>query len=161
MTEPKSNVVHQEVIELEAAPGQVRAFILTPDRILDYFPSPLEGGVLEPGRAIYCRGEMATSMLELVESESTESLVVVKVTTAFGLEAPYTRERIEAAVSFTMIEDWALAPKGPGTTLTKTWRDVEAAGEQPFPIADAVREGAIHETAQLVEGWTRAAAAGS
>ncbi len=151
-------IVHTEVMELEASPEQVRAFILTPDRILDYFPQPVEGGVLEPGRAIFCRGEMATSMLELVEEDSTDSLVVVKVTTAFGLEAPYTRERIEAGSAFTMFEDWALEARDDGgTTLTKSWRDVAAAGPEPFPLADAVREGAIHESAALIAGWNEAA----
>ncbi len=60
-----------------------------------------------------------------------------------------------------MIEDWALEENATGTTLTKTWRDVAANGPEPFPLADAVREGAIHESAQLIEGWNRAAAAGA
>ena len=142
-----------------ASPAQVREFILTPDRILDYFPSPIEGGVLEPGKAIYCRGEMGTSMLEVLEEESTEDCLVVKVTTALGLEPPFTRARIEEHCTFTMVEDWALEKSATGTTLTKTWRDVAANGPEPFPLADAVREGAIHESAQLIEGWNRAAGA--
>ena len=154
-------IVHTEVMPLRATPAQVREFILTPDRILDYFPSPIEGGVLEAGKAIYCRGEMGTSMLELLEDESSDSLRVVKVTTALGLEAPFTRERIEAGCTFTMIEDWALAESDTGTTLTKTWRDVTATGPEPFPIADAVREGAIHESAQLIAEWNAAAASAS
>lgn len=157
MSESSPNIVHREVMELHATPAQVREFILTPERILDYFPAPLDGGVLEPGKAIYCRGEMGTSMLELIESESSETLVVVKVTTALGLDPPYTRERIEASSTFTMIEDWALEATASGTTLTKTWRDVSAEGPEPFPLADAVREGATHESPQLVEGWNEAA----
>jgi len=155
-----ANHVHTEVMELDASPEKVREFILTPDRILDYFPSPVEGGVLEPGKAIFCRGEMGTSMLELVEAESNDALLVIKVTTALGLEAPYTRERIEANSTFTMVEDWALAPNGAGTTLTKTWRDVAADGPEPFPLADAVKQGAIHETGALIAGWNKAASAG-
>ncbi len=158
MSPSASNLVHTEVMSLAATPSQVREFILTPDRILDYFPSPVDGGVLEPGRAIYCRGEMGTSMLELVESESSDDLVVIKVTTALGLEPPFTRERIEAGCTFTMIEDWALEAAGSGTTLTKSWRDVTTDGPEPFPIAEAVREGAIHESAQLIAGWNKAAA---
>jgi len=154
---PSPNIVHTEVMSLRASPEQVREFILTPDRILDYFPSPIEGGVLEPGKAIYCRGEMGTSMLEVLEDESTDDCLVIKVTTALGLEAPFTRARIEEHCTFTMIEDWALERSPSGTTLTKTWRDVAAKGPEPFPLADAVREGAIHESAQLIEGWNRAA----
>jgi len=150
-------IVHTEVMEIRATPEQVREFILTPDRILDYYPSPVDGGVLEAGKAIYCRGEIGTSMLELLEAESSDALVVIKVSTALGLEAPFTRERIEANCTFTMIEDWALVATDSGTQLTKTWRDVAADGPEPFPLADAVREGAVHESAQLVLGWDKAA----
>jgi hypothetical protein len=41
--------------------------------------------------------------------------------------------------------------------LTKTWRDVTAIGPEPFPLAEAVREGAIHESEALIRGWNRAA----
>ena len=152
-----SKILCTEVMELAATPEQVRAFVLTPERILDYYPDPIDGGVLEPGRAIYCRGGNGVSMLERVDDETTDDCLVVKVSTAFGLEAPFTRERIEAATTFSMVEDWATEATAKGTKLTKTWRDVTAHGELPFPIEDAVREGAKHETKPLVEGWNRAA----
>jgi hypothetical protein len=153
----ESKILHTEVMELRATPAQVRDFILTPERILDYYPDPVDGGVLEPGKAIWCRGGNGVSMLETVESESTSDCLVIKVSTAFGLTAPFTRERIEAACTFTMVEDWALEATAEGTTLTKTWRDVTATGDVPFPLEDAVREGAKHESASLIEGWNRAA----
>ncbi len=154
---PNPSIVHSEVMEIRATPDRVRAFILSPDRILDYFPSGIDGGVLEEGKAIYCRGELGTSMLELLEAESSDALVVIKVTTAFGLEAPFDCARIEANWSFSMIEDWALEATDAGTRLTKTWRDVVSKGPEPFPLAEAVREGAIHESPQLVAGWNKAA----
>lgn len=157
MSEPSSGIVHTEVMELAATPAQVEAFIMTPERILDYYPDPVGGGVLEPGHAIYCQGAMGVSLLERIEAECSARCVVIKVTTAFGLEAPFTRERIEANGAFSMIEDWELAPSGDGTTLTKTWREVIALGPEPFPIADAVREGAVHESPSLVRGWNAAA----
>ena len=153
-----TNIVHTEVMDLKAPPAQVLEFILTPDRILDYFPQPVEGGVLEPGKAIFCRGEMGVSMLELLADESNELLVVIKVSTAFGLEGPYTRARIEENTVFTMIEDWALEEISTGTRLTKTWRDVQSNGPEPFPIADAVKQGASHECEPLINGWNAAAA---
>ena len=128
MTESGSRILHTEVMQLRATPAQVREFIMTPERILDYYPQSVGGGVLEAGRAIYCRGEMGVSLLELIEPECTENRVVIKVTTAIGLEAPYTRERIESRATFTMIEDWDLTTSGTTTTLTKTWRDVTAIG---------------------------------
>ena len=48
MSAAESNIVHTEIMQLRATPAQVREFILTPERILDYFPSPVDGGVLEP-----------------------------------------------------------------------------------------------------------------
>ncbi len=157
MSGSTGGVVHTEVMQLRATPAQVREFIMTPERILDYYPDPQEGGVLEPGRAIYCRGGAGVSLLERIEPECTESCVVIKVTTAIGLEAPYTRERIESHATFTMVEDWELAASGTGTTLTKTWRDVTATAPAPFPLEDAVRQGAIHESDALIQGWSRAA----
>jgi hypothetical protein len=154
----KNNIVHTEIMELAATPAQVREFILTPERILDYYPMPVEGGVLEAGEAIWCRSEMGVSILERIPTESNAQLVVIKVSTAFGLDAPYTRERIEENTVFTMLEDWALEATASGTRLTKTWRDIEAIGKEPFPLADAVRQGATHESTQLVAGWNAAAA---
>lgn len=149
---------HSEVIEVRATPAQMREFILTPDRILDYYPMGVEGGVLEPGRAIWCRGQGGVSLLELLPDETTDRCVVIKVTTAFGLEAPYTRERIEAGANFSMVEDWDLEPTEAGTRLTKTWRAVETMGELPFPLEDTLRSSAAAETEALVKGWEAAAA---
>lgn len=148
--------VHREVMELTATPAQVREFVMTPERILDYYPAPLEGGVFEAGRVIWCRGEIGVSMLERLD-ESTDDCVVVLVTTAVGLAPPYTPDGIRAATTFTMVEDWAVAAAGDGTTLTKTWRDVRASGEPPFPLEDAVREAAKGESGALVTRWNEAA----
>ena len=153
--------VHREVMELQATPAQVREFIMTPERILDYYPAPIEGGVFEAGCSIWCRGEIGVSMLEHVVDESTDDCMVVRVTTAVGLEPPYTPEGIVAATTFTMVEDWALAPRPDGTTLTKSWRDIRAPGEPPFPLEDAVRETAKGESGSLVERWNEAARAGT
>ena len=147
--------VHREVMALEVAPGRVREFVMTPERILDYYPEPIEGGVFEAGRAIWCRGAMGVSMLERLD-ESTDECVVVLVTTAVGLEPPYTPEAIRAAATFTMIEDWAVAAEGNGSVLTKTWRDVLAGGEPSPPLADIVRESAQGESGALVAGWNAA-----
>jgi len=115
--------------------------------------------VFEAGRSIWCRGEMGVSILERVEAESSDDCVVVLVTTAVGLEPPYTPAGIKAATTFTMIEDWELAPGPEGTTLTKTWRDIRATGDPPFPLEDAVRETAKGERDSLVERWNEAARA--
>jgi len=145
-------------MELKATPAQVRDFITTPERILDYFPNPIEGDVLDPGRAIYCRGKAGISLLEVDEASSSENLVVVLVSTARGLKPPYTAERIRQATFFTMIEDWRLEPSPTGTTLTKTWRDIHKYKLRFLPMSRIVRAGARSESKTLVECWNRAAA---
>ena len=107
-------------MELRATPTEVLGFVMTPERILDYYPDPIEGGVFEDGRAIWCRGAIGVSMLERVDDKSSGDCLVVLVTTAVGLEPPYTPESIRAGATFTMVEDWAVAATTDGTTLTKS-----------------------------------------
>jgi len=154
-------LVHREVMELRATPGEVLGFVMTPARILDYYPDPIEGGVFADGRAIWCRGAIGVSMLERVDDESSGDCLVVLVTTAVGLEPPYTPESIRAAATFTMVEDWAVAATTDGTTLTKSWRDVRTIVDLPFSMEDAVRETSRGESGPLIEKWNAAARAGA
>lgn len=153
----RSNVVHQEVIELEAPLELVRDFILTPERILDYYPGPIDGGVIEPGASIYCRGKSGVSLLELNRSESTDQFLVLDVTTATNTRAPFTAERIRAAVFFTMVEDWKLEKTDQGTRLTKTWRDIKKYKLKLLPLGLIVRRSARAETEKLRLAWNDAA----
>ncbi|KEQ17176.1 SRPBCC family protein [Endozoicomonas numazuensis] len=153
----KSNKVHQEVIDLKASPDQVRDFIMTPQRIMDYYPSPLEAGVLEPGSSLYCKGKSGISLLEIQADQSHEQRssikVVVKVTTALKLKPPFTTERIREAAFFTMFEDWQLEPHSSGTRLTKTWRDVHKIKHKILPMSWIVRKSAKGESAHLKKAW--------
>jgi len=99
---------------------------------------------------------MGVSMLERLD-ESTDECVVVLVTTAVGLDPPYTPETIRAAATFTMVEEWSVVAAAAGSTLTKTWRDVLADGEPSPPLADIVREAAKGESGTLVSRWNAAA----
>ena len=152
-------LVHREVMELHATPAQVLEFVMTPERILDYYPDPITGGVFEDGRAIWCRGAIGVSMLERLDDESSADHLVVLVTTAVGLEPPSSPESVRAGATFTMIEDWAVAETADGTTLTKSWRDVTPIVDLPFSMADAVRDTAKGESGPLVEQWNAAARA--
>ena len=71
---------------------------MTPQRILDYYPSPIEGSVIEPGSKIYCRGKAGVSPLEIVPGECSEELLVVKVTTATGIGGFLSLSRRSARV---------------------------------------------------------------
>jgi hypothetical protein len=157
-----TGLVMREVMELQATPAQVREFIVTPERILDYYqPDPVEAGLFEAGRSLWCRGESGVCLLEVDEDASTDTRLVILVTMAMGLEPPYTPEAIKAAAMFTMYEDWETHPSGDGTTLTKIWRDVTPTTDLGFPLEDAIRETAKTETAPLIERWNAAARAGS
>jgi hypothetical protein len=152
-----SSIVHTEVIELKVTPAQVRKFIMTPQRILDYYPSPIEGGVIEPGSKIYCRGKAGVSLLETVPEDSSNERLVVKVTTATGIKAPFTESRIRSAQFFTMVEDWQLEETAQGTRLTKTWRNMVKHQMKYLPMKMIVRRSAKAESGELQVAWDRAA----
>ncbi len=151
-------IAYQDVIELEAPPEKVREFIMTPERILDYYPGGIDGGVIEPGAAIYCRSKSGVSLLQVDQAASTPETLVVDVFSAGKLEPPYSVEKIREAAMFSMVEDWHLEPNGSGTRLTKTWRDIRKYKMRFLPMKMLVVKGAKSESAELREGWNRAAA---
>lgn len=158
MSKLQASLVHREVILLKASPDQIRRFIMTPDRILDYYPSPLDGGVIEPDRIIYCRGKSGVSLLELLEAESCPSKKVIKVTVANKREPPYSKAIIEDDPLFTMIEDWEIEEVEGGTVLTKTWRDLQQYKMKLLPMKLIVRFSAKAESKKLAAAWNAAAA---
>jgi hypothetical protein len=153
----KPKVIHQETILLEARPDQVKAFILTAERILDYYPSGIDCGDIETGRSFFCRGKSGVSLLELEESQSDNNTCVLKVTTSLKAKPPYTAEKIRHAVFFTMYEDWKVEPHGTGSKLTKTWRDLEKHQLRFMPLQLIVRRSAKEESAKLKNAWEKAA----
>lgn len=156
----ESTVVHTEVMKLRATPAQVRKFIMTPERILDYYPGGAGGGVIEVGRSIYCYNDSGASLLEIDIAASSDQHIVLNVTSAADIAAPYSKQKIIAAAFFTMIEDWLLEESDEGTVLTKIWRDVTAINPLPFSIEDIVRESAANESEELIHGWNLAASLG-
>ncbi|MGI9285575.1 MAG: hypothetical protein ACR2P1_09310 [Pseudomonadales bacterium] len=156
MSNSTASIVHREVIELQASPPQVREFIMTPQRILDYYPSAIEGHTIIPCQAIVCRGKSGVSLLEVITEETTDQCVVVKVTTATKLDPPYSADRIKAAAFFTMIEDWALEETPSGTRLTKTWREIQKKKLKLIPIALITRFSAKSESEKLRVSWNKA-----
>lgn len=153
-----SNIIFRETIPLRASVAQVREFIMTPARILDYYPSGIEGEVLEPGRSFYCRGKSGVSLLERVEEDCSDTRLTLRVTTAIGLKnPPFTAEKITRARSFTMVEDWELEATDEGCLLTKTWRDLKKYRQRYLPMRLIVKRSAMGETRHLQEAWDRAA----
>jgi hypothetical protein len=154
---PLPTIVHREVILLTAAPELVKTFVLTPERILDYYPGGRDCGVFEPGRSFYCRGKSGVSLLELDESQSDETTCVLKVTTSLKAKPPYNPQKIIDDVFFTMVEDWKIEPNGSGSKLTKTWRDVKKYQMKFMPMKFIVKRSAKQESAELKKAWDKAA----
>jgi len=151
------SIVHREVLQLKATPEQVKRFVLTPERILDYYPGAITGAVLDEGQAIICQGKSGVSIIERVDTESHAGQLTVKVTTATSFSGALTRENVMANVFFTMIEDWALAEVDGGTRLTKTWRNIEKKKMKFLPMGLIVRMSAKGESKKLRLAWDRAA----
>lgn len=157
MPSSKRCVVHQEIIQLIASPEQVKAFIMTPERILDYYPSGIDCGQIDPGHSLFCRGKSGVSLLELDEDASDATTLVVNVTTALKVSSPVTAEKIKRAVFFTMVEDWKIEADGSGTRLTKTWRDIHKYKLKLLPMGYIVRKSARAESVVLKKAWDTAA----
>lgn len=153
-----ATIIHRETIALRATPEQVRAFIMDPQRILDYYPDGIEGEVIEPGQSFYCRGKAGVSLLERLPQESRDNKLVVLVTTATGLKPPFTAERIRAARFFSMVEDWELEATDSGCLLTKTWRNLNKYRLRFLPLGMIVKRSAKAESPHLQAAWNKAAA---
>ena len=41
----EADIAHREVMHLAVPAARVHEFVMTPERILDYYPEPIEGGV--------------------------------------------------------------------------------------------------------------------
>lgn len=153
------SIVHREIISLAGSPDQVAEFITSPECILDYYPSPYDCGVFQPGESFYCRGQSGVSLIERCSPASDTDRIVLKVTSAAKVGRPLTAEAIRQSALFTMYEDWELEPGNPGTVLTKTWRDIEKIRLKLLPMALIVRRSAKSETNKLQQAWDKRALA--
>lgn len=148
-----SKIVHQDVMQLQASPEQVLAFVLTPERIMDYFPSPLECGTFIEGKSIWCSGKSGVCLLEFNSADSKTGQVTLNVYNA-RIPKPYTPEAIRAKSFMNMTEDWQAEADGDGTRLTKTWRDVKCFGFMKLlPMGMIIRMTAKSEHKKLVDAW--------
>ena len=151
-------IVHRDVMQLDAAPELVREFIKTPERIADYFPHVIDCGTFEVGKSIWCSSKTGVSLLEFVESETTQWKLTMNVVNTGRMAAPYTAEAIKANPFMSMVEDWEIEAKDGGTRLTKTWRNVVKHKMKWLPMGLLIRMTAKGEHQKLVDGWNKAAA---
>jgi carbon monoxide dehydrogenase subunit G len=153
-----AGITHRDIMQLSAAPERVREFIMTPERIADYFPGVIDYGVFEAGKSLWCSDKTGVSLLEIIEEETTEWKITMRVVNANKVTAPYTVEAIKANPFMTMVEDWEIEAKDGGTQLTKTWRDVVMHKMKWLPMGLLIRRTAKSEHQKLIDGWNKAAA---
>jgi carbon monoxide dehydrogenase subunit G len=153
-----TRIVHRDVMQLTAAPEQVREFIMTPERIADYFPGVIDCGTFDAGKSIWCSSKTGVSLLEFVEEECTQWKLTMAVVNASKMATPYTAEAIKANPFMTMVEDWEIEARDGGTRLTKTWRNVVKHKMKWLPMNLLIRRTAKGEHQKLVDSWNKAAA---
>jgi carbon monoxide dehydrogenase subunit G len=153
-----TRIVHRDVMQLTAAPEQVREFIMTPERIADYFPGVIDCGTFDAGKSIWCSSKTGVSLLEFVEEECTQWKLTMAVVNASKMATPYTAEAIKANPFMTMVEDWEIEARDGGTRLTKTWRNVVKHKMKWLPMNLLIRRTAKAEHQKLVDSWNKAAA---
>jgi carbon monoxide dehydrogenase subunit G len=153
-----TRIVHRDVMQLTAAPEQVREFIMTPERIADYFPGVIDCGTFDAGKSIWCSSKTGVSLLEFVEEETTQWKLTMTVVNASKMATPYTAEAIKANPFMTMVEDWEIEARDGGTRLTKTWRNVVKHKMKWLPMNLLIRRTAKGEHQKLVDSWNKAAA---
>ena len=153
-----AKIIHRDIMLLNAAPELVREFIMTPERIADYFPDVIDCGAFEVGKSIWCSGKAGVSLLEIIEEETTAWKLTMTVVNATKVATPYTAEAIKANPFMTMVEDWEIESKDGGTQLTKTWRDIVKHKMKWLPMGLMIRITAKREHQRLVDGWNKAAA---
>jgi hypothetical protein len=156
----QSGLIYQQEFSLQARPEQTRAFITDPSRVLEYYPLPLEGSVLEPGLSIVCRGLCGSSLIEVINEKRGDDgaqHLEVCVSSALLFRPPYSAERIRQHAFFTMLEDWIIYPQGSGSRVIKRWRDIEKIKMTFLPIAMIVKLTAKTEGGKLINAWDLAA----
>lgn len=151
------NIVHRDVLQLNVSPKLVREFIMTPERIADYFPGVIDCGVFEVGKSIWCSARTGVCLLELVEEETIDSKLTMNVITARKVAQPYSAEAIKANAFMSMVEDWEIEARGSGTQLTKIWRNVVMHQMKWLPMGMLIRWTTKGEHQKLVDGWNNAA----
>ena len=141
----------EEVIRIRATPEEVRGCILSPNRILHYYPLGAESGELEAGRSFYCRGRLGISLFEILQSDPNS--ILLEVHNATACDPPYTAERIKRAAFFSMLEDWHIEADGGGTKLTRLWRGIEQRRMKAIPIRLFVQLTAKLESLAIKKHW--------
>jgi len=139
---------------MNATAEQVLRFIITPERIMDYYPDATACGTFETGKAVWCSNKTGVSLLEVIDIENpAENTVSLRVTAANGLNPPFSIEQIRANPFLTIFEDFVVEATENGAKLTKTWRDIIKHKMKFLPMAFIIRLTAKSEHQRQIDGW--------
>jgi len=147
-----SNIVHVDTMLMHATSEQVLRFIITPERVMDYYPDATGCGTFETGKAIWCSNKTGVSLLEVVDRPA-HNKVTLRVITANGLTPPFSIEHIKAKPFLTMFEDFLVEANADGVTLTKTWRDITKHKMRFLPMGLIIKLTAKGEHQRQIDGW--------
>jgi len=147
-----SKIVHVDIMSIDASQEQVLRFIITPERVMDYYPDATGCGTFIPGKAIWCSNKTGVSLLEVIGTP-TEKDITLRVITANGLTPPFSVEQIKANPFLTMYEDFSVERSTNGVELTKTWRDVTKHKMKFLPMNWIIRHTAKGEHQRQIDGW--------
>lgn len=152
-----SSIITKDTYQISATVEQVKEFILTPERILDYYPSPIEGGVFVEGRSIWIRLKSGVTAMELVSDKLNPHMMTVLLHISSLQEPPADIKEVKAKALMTFYEDWLLIPNDKGTQINKQWRDLTKHKNKWLPIK-AMIQNTVKEYGEKIEhAWNAAA----
>jgi len=145
-------IVHVDHMLIHASPEQVRRFIISAERVMDYYPDATACGTFEAGKSIWCSNKTGVSLLEVVGTP-TDNKITLRVVAANGLTPPFSIEQIKAKPFLTMYEDFLIETHRDGVQLTKTWRDIIKHQMKFLPMGLIIKLTAKGEHQRQVDGW--------
>lgn len=126
------SVFHTERFTIAQSPETIARNILDPDRVMDYFPGAIAGGKSDDDTAIWIRSKTGTTLIERLSAADDTSHVTVRVTSTQLKTNPPNLEVLAQSPLMRFTEDWVLNDDPSGTSVTKTWGNLETFGFMRF-----------------------------
>ena len=152
-----STIITNHTYQIAAPLELVSQFILTPERILDYSPKPIEGGVFKEGEMIWIWLNTGVTLIERTTLLSDQNKITTRVTVSDLKNAPRSADEIKSNALMTLYEDWVLTVIENGTEIEKSWRDLIKHKNTWLPMGMMIRTSVKNDGARLVPAWNKAA----
>ena len=149
-------LIHKVTMNVNAPLDSVAAWIMTPDKVLQYAPAPIDGGIFREGEQFWIRLKSGVSLVEKLNAESNANRVTVKVTVSPLKTVPNSADEIEGQRMLCFFEDWHLEATESGTRIVKVWRDLEKHKMRWMPFAWLIRRSVKKDVETLQRVWSEA-----